>query len=63
MLYMKIVKNKSQEFSPQIIFSISLVLYLYELMNVHWTYYDNHFMMYVSQIIMLCTLNLSIISQ
>ena len=26
-------------------FSISLILYLYEIMDVHWTYYDNHFMM------------------
>ena len=34
---------------------MSLMLYLYEMMNV---YYDNHFMMYVSQIIMLYTLNL-----
>ena len=28
------------------------------MMDVHQTYYDNHFMMHVSQIIMLQTLNL-----
>ena len=58
MLYMKVVESKSQEFSPQIkFFSISLILCLYEMMDVHWTY-DNHFMMYVSQINVLYTLNL-----
>ena len=31
---------------------------LYEMMDGHQTYYDNHFMMHVSQLIMLCTLNL-----
>ena len=50
------------------IFSISLILYPYEIMDVHWTHYDNHFMMYISQIIMPYTLTLysavqSIISQ
>ena len=32
--------------------------YLYQMMDVHYIYYGNHFMMYVSQIIMLYTLNL-----
>ena len=36
-------------------FSISLILYLYDMMDVHYTYCDNHFMMRVSQIIMLYT--------
>ena len=37
--------------------SISLIFYLYEMMFTK-PICDNHFMMYVSQIIMLCTLNL-----
>ena len=39
-------------------FSISLILYLYKRMDVHQTYYDNHFIIYASQIIMLYILNL-----
>ena len=33
-------------------------MYLYEKMNVAWTYYGNYFTIYVNQIIMLYTLNL-----
>ena len=40
-------------------FSISSVLCLYKTMGAQSTYYDNHFMMYASQIIMLYSLNLS----
>ena len=36
----------------------SLILNLYETMDVHQTYNDNRFMMYGSQIVMLYTLNL-----
>ena len=39
-------------------FPYSLILYLYEMMNVLYTYSDNHFMMYVGQIVSLYTLNL-----
>ena len=35
-----------------------LILYLYEMMGVHWTYCCDHVIMYVSQIITLYTLNL-----
>ena len=34
-------------------------LYLCEVMDIHQTYCDNHFIMYVSQIIMLYTLSLN----
>ena len=34
------------------------LLYLYEMMNVHWIYCGNYFLMYVSQMIMLFTLTL-----
>ena len=34
------------------------MLHLHEIMNVHYASCDNHFMMYMSQIIMLYTLNL-----
>ena len=55
-LYMKVVKNVNPEFATQAIF-ISLILYLYEMMDDHHAYCDNCFMIYVSQIIMLYTLN------
>ena len=38
-------------------FSISSVLYLYKTMDAQSTYYDNHFMTYASQIIILYSLN------
>ena len=37
---------------------MSLILYLYEMMDSHRTYCGNHFKIYVSQIIMLYILNL-----
>ena len=40
-----------------IFFSSSLILYLYEMMDIHCTYSDNPFTMYVSQIVMLHALN------
>ena len=60
MLYMQVVKRvnpKSSHHKRNKFFPISLILYLYEIMDVHWTY-DNHFiikLMYVNQIIMLGT--------
>ena len=50
----------SEEFSPQ---GKKLFFYFFNIAStwdngVHWTYYGNHFMMYVSQIIMLATFNL-----
>lgn len=43
---------------------ISFILYPYEMMDVYETYCDNHFMKYVSHIIMLYTFNLhSAVSQ
>lgn len=38
--------------------SISLILYLYKMTEVHKIYSSNHFMTYVGQIITLDTLNL-----
>ena len=38
-------------------FSVSLILSLYEMVDVHCTYRDNYYMMYASQAITLCTLN------
>ena len=43
-------------------FSISWISNLYEMMDAHWTYCDNHFVMYVNQIIMLCTFSLAILN-
>ena len=43
-------------------FSISCISNLYEMMDAHWTDCDNHFVMYVNQIIMLCTFNLAILN-
>ena len=53
MLYMNVVESKSK-FSLQgkIFFSISLILHLYEMMDIHWTYCGNQFMTYVSKIIL-----------
>ena len=39
-------------------FSIALILYLFERVDVHYTHCGKHSMMYVSQIIKLYTLNL-----
>ena len=57
---MKVVKRVNPEFSSQgkqYFFSNSFMLYLYETMDVHYTYCGHHFMMYVSHIIILYTLN------
>ena len=52
-------ESGSWEFSSQgkNFFSISLILYLYEMTDVHWTY-DDLFMIYVSQTTVLYILNL-----
>lgn len=58
MLNTKAVKGvgpKSSHHKEKI--SFSFILYLYEMMIIHWTYSGNHFMMYTSQIIRLYTLN------
>ena len=58
MLNMKAVKGvnpKSPHHKEKM--SFSFIVYLYEMMNVHWTYCGNHFMMYTSQIIRLYTLH------
>ena len=46
----KRVNPKSSHHEENIFFSISLMLYLYEMIDVRSTYCGNHFMMYVSQI-------------
>ena len=53
MLYMKVVKKVNPKIShcKEKFFSMSLILYLYENMDVHKIYCDNHF-------IILYTLNL-----
>ena len=57
---MKVVKraNPKSSHHKETFFSISLILWVYEMMDVQWTHCDNHFMMYTNQIIMLYTLNL-----
>ena len=57
MWHMK-VKTVNPEFSSQEKYLISFILYLYKMMDIHWTYCDNYSMLYVSQIIMFYTLNL-----
>ena len=51
----KRVNPKPSHLKERHFFSISLILYLYEMMDVHATYCDNHF---ISQIILLFTLKL-----
>ena len=53
----KTVNPKSSHHKGNI-FSISLILYLHEMTDDHQTYQGDHFMMCVSQTIMLYTLNL-----
>lgn len=56
MLYMKVVKSESWgSHHKEKLFFVSFILYLYEMMDVH---FDNCFMMFLSQIITLYTLNL-----
>lgn len=49
-LYMKTVKEwiLTGLISEQIFFSIIKILYLCKMMGSHWTYCDDHCMMYVS---------------
>ena len=57
---MKVIKRvspKSFQHKEKFI-SFSFLLYLYEIMDVHKTYCDDHFMMYISQIMVLHSLNL-----
>ena len=57
MLHVKALRvNSKHSHHRDIFFSMSLLLYLYEMIDVHQINYDNHFMMCVSQIIMLYTL-------
>ena len=46
MLYIKITERGNPEFSSQEKNIFSLILYLYEMVDVHYTYCGNHFMMY-----------------
>lgn len=55
-----LLSEQIEEFSPQ---GKKLFFYFFNIAStwdngVHWTYYGNHFIMYVSQIIMLATFNL-----
>jgi len=61
MLYVKVVPRvnlKSSHHGEKKIFSMSLILEVYDLMGVHQTCCSSHFIIYVSQISMLYTLNL-----
>ena len=53
---MKVNRMVSPEFSSQILFS--LILYPYEMMDIHKPYCCNHFRIYVNDMIRLYTLNL-----
>ena len=53
----KLRVNPKSSYQAENFFSISLILCLYVMMNVRWTYTDNHFMMYISQVFVLHTLN------
>ena len=57
MLHIKVVKtiNPKSSLFLGTLFSISLILYLYEMIDFHETYCGNYFIMHVSQIIMLYT--------
>ena len=61
MLYVEVVPRvnlKSLITEKKKFFSMSLILEVYDLMGVHQTCCSSHFMIYVSQISMLYTLNL-----
>ena len=58
MLYINIVKRVNPKSSHHKENFFSSILYLYEMMDIHQTYCDDHFMMFVSHIFMLYTLNL-----
>lgn len=58
MLYMKIIKRVNPtSYHKKKIFSISLILCLYEMTDVHQNC-KSHFMIYINQIVRLYTLNL-----
>ena len=53
------VNPKSSHHKEKVFFFFFLfILYLYEMVDIHQIFCDNHFMMYVSQIIMLHTINI-----
>ena len=54
-IYESCQESKSKESSSQGKIFFSFILYLYEMMNVHYTSCGNHFMIYVSQITMSTT--------
>lgn len=59
MFYMKVVMRVNPKiYHPREKYIFFFFLYLYDMMDVHKTYCDNHFMMYKSQIIKLYSLNL-----
>lgn len=60
-IIVKVANRVNPELSSQgkQCFSISSVLYLYKTVGAQSTYYNNHFMTYASQIIMLYSLNFS----
>ena len=52
MLYMKVLKSKSWIFVTNIHNYICFcILYQYEMVDVHYVFCDNYFIMYVSQMI------------
>lgn len=55
---MNVAKKINPEFSSQGKKIFPFIFYLCEMMDTHWTYCGNLFMMYVGQIITLYTLNL-----
>lgn len=57
MLCMKLRVNPEVSSHGKKFFSFSFILHWYEMMNIYQSYYINYFMVYVSQTIMLHTLN------
>ena len=53
MLYVKVVRSVNPKSSHQKGIFLSFILYLYGIMDVHWSFCGNHFIRYISKITML----------
>ena len=57
----KVVEGINPKSSHQKTKIFAFILYLYEMMEAHYTYFGNHFMVWLSQIIILYTVTYSVL--
>ena len=57
----KVLEGVNHKSSHQKTKSLSFILYLYEMMDAHYTYFGNHVMVWLSQIIILYTVTYSVL--